>query len=277
MGKIARFRYRDPRGGLNRAVGSAAEEGLPVIPLSVGTQIIGDLHLDIADRDQLQNFSERLESMAGIPRLIILGDLFEYWVGPAQLSSADLALNALRRLHGTGTAIDVIPGNRDFLLAEGFEARTGASLFPNGFVGTLSLPGQASESVLFIHGDELCSLDLPYQRLKKLLRSQPIRLLSRAIPGFIALRLADRLRKASKQAIAYKPSSSMQQQASTCMKLAELYDSDTLVCGHSHRFRDEQLPGGPRWLVVDAFGDARDTLFVTPTGRIEPLDRLASA
>ena len=38
----------------------------------------------------------------------------------------------------------------------------------------------------------------------------------------------------------------------------------------SHRWRDEHLPDGPRWIVLDAFGDERDVLCVEEGGRLAP-------
>ncbi|MFT5284300.1 MAG: UDP-2,3-diacylglucosamine hydrolase [Planctomycetota bacterium] len=253
------------------------KERVPVVPLPVGTQVIGDLHLDIRDDQQVARFCARLKQMAGIPRLIILGDLFEYWVGPAQLKSAEVPLSAMLALTAAGTAIDVIPGNRDFLMDRGFEERSGATLHPTGFLGQSTSEAAGGSKVLFIHGDELCSLDLPYQRLRAVLRSKPARLFARSIPAPLALRLAGRLRGASKQAIAVKPNATMEQQAPTCVDMAQAHGCETLVCGHAHRFRDEQLEGGPRWLVVDAFGGERDTLEISQAGRLEVLKRTASA
>ena len=251
---------------------SSALQQVAAVPLPVGTQVIGDLHLDIRDERALEQFCNRLQQMSGIPRLIILGDLFEYWVGSAQLASASVPLEAMSALCSSGTAIDVIPGNRDFLLDKGFENRSGAKLHPTGFVGQLPPETGKESRVLFIHGDELCSLDIPYQRLKSVIRSKPARILARAIPGALAMRLAGRLRGASKQAIAQKPNASMEQQSDTCVNMANTHCCDTVVCGHAHRFRDEQLVGGPRWLVVDAFGGKRDTLVVSDSGRLELLN-----
>lgn len=252
-------------------------DGLPLVPLPVGTQIIGDLHLDIANPLQVEKFCERLRALRGTPRLIILGDLFEYWVGPAQLDAAKVPVAAMLELAESGTAIDIIPGNRDFLLEERFERASGAVVRANGFVGhlpsgKLAAVGENAEFVLLIHGDELCTLDLPYQRLRRVLRSRFARGLAAATPGPIARGIAGRLRRASTKAIDYKPNHTMQQQTSACTELASRSSCRTLICGHAHHFRDERLPDGLRWLVVDAFGGERDTLLVNAEGRLQVLD-----
>ena len=242
---------------------------MPEVELRPGTTVIGDLHLDLANSNQVSGFCDRLRGLKGTPRLIILGDLFEYWVGPAQLDSAEPVLQSMRDLAKAGTAVDIIPGNRDFLLERRFEERSMATLRESGMVGILSEANSAESRVLLIHGDELCTLDLPYQRMKRVIRSRIVRSFAFSIPGPIVRWIASRLRRASKRAIDYKPNESMQQQDSACRELSARAACGTLVCGHAHQFRDERLDVGLRWLVVDAFGGERDTLLVSPTGALE--------
>ena len=68
------------------------------VELRPGTLVIGDLHLDVELADSLARFETWLERTRGAPRLVILGDLFEYWVGPAQgtLPGAKRVTGALR-------------------------------------------------------------------------------------------------------------------------------------------------------------------------------------
>ena len=58
---------------------------------------------------------------------MILGDLFEYWIGTEQARTrgGGEVLETLAERVRAGTAIDVIPGNRDFLLDASFEAASG--------------------------------------------------------------------------------------------------------------------------------------------------------
>jgi len=246
---------------------------LPEIDFVAGTMFIGDLHLDAARPESCAAFSAWLESITGCPRLVILGDLFDAWVGPAhaRLDGAGAVLESLADLHASGTALDLIPGNRDFLLGGDFEARTGASLRAVGLVGRLPLGSGAAGRVLCVHGDELCTLDLGYQRLKRTLRSGAVRWLAPRMPDAAALWVARRLRGASRQALARKPPARKAQQVSAVLELAQGQGCGTLVCGHAHLFRDEQTDGGVRWMVVDAFGGGRDVLRVTPGGALEPL------
>ncbi|HVS10098.1 MAG TPA: metallophosphoesterase [Planctomycetota bacterium] len=242
--------------------------GLAEVALEAGSAIVGDLHLDVgAGAARPERFEAWLAGLRDVPRLMILGDLFDAWIGPAQaeLPAARSALGALRGLASRGTAIDVVPGNRDFLLEEGFERASGATVRPGGLVGVL----EGGARVLLIHGDELCTLDRGYQRLRRVLRSAPVRWSAPRVPRPAALWVARRLRRASTQALAVKLSAETEQQVEAVRELARFHGASTLICGHAHRFRDETLAGGPRWIVVGAFGGPRDLLRVAPGGAIE--------
>ena len=236
----------------------------PEVALEAGTLVIGDLHLDLDREDLARAFAAWLDGLGEVPRLVVLGDFFEYWIGPAQAESPGgrIVLEALGRRHARGTAVDVVPGNRDFLLDRRFELETGARLHPSGFVAPL--PG--GQRALVIHGDELCTLDAGYQRLRRVLRSRPVRWASAQMPLWLGRRLARRLRRASREALETKPRAEAEQQPDAVRALTEAAGAALLVCGHAHEFRDERLPGGPRWLVVDAFGGARDCLRATDEG-----------
>lgn len=241
--------------------------GLPELELEDGAALIADLHLDLANPGGGAAFVGWLAGLvaSGTPRLLILGDLFDAWVGPAhaRLAGAPPVLDALAAATRAGTAVAVVPGNRDFLLGASFERRTGARLFPDGLVG---LAGGAR--VLLVHGDELCTLDRGYQRLRRVVRSRAVRWLAPRLPDALALSAARRLRRASVRAVASKPSTEKAQQPEACRALAARHAAETVVCGHAHAFRDERLPAGPRWIVLDAFGGPRDVLRFGPRGAL---------
>jgi len=257
----------------------SAARALPVVPLLPGSRIVADLHLDVLDEPRPEGFLDWLGRIRGAPRLVILGDLFEFWVGPAQVGPAGGVLAALRELVEAGTAVDLVPGNRDFLLDRSFERASGARVRPRGLVGRLTAEaepgggaggeGAATERrVLLIHGDELCTRDRGYQRLRRVLRSAPVRWLAPRLPEGVATRLARRLRGASRRAVAQKPRPETELPPAEAAARARAHGCRSLVCGHAHRFRDEPLEGGGRWLVVDAFGGRRDALRVSPGGEL---------
>lgn len=237
---------------------------LPEVSLEVGTTILCDLHLDLGSPDPSSEFERVLDELRTAPRLVILGDLFDYWVGSAQLQlpGADRILRALEQLTQAGVGLEVLVGNRDFLLGRHFTERTGARLHPEGFVG---LRPDGSRSLL-IHGDELCTLDVGYQRLKRVLRSGFVRGLAPRLPLFVSQRIAKRLRRASSAALEIKPVEEKTMQRSACVEIAAEHRADDVICGHAHSYRDEVVDGNARWLVLDAFGGERDCSVLEESG-----------
>lgn len=103
---------------------------------------------------------------AGAERLYILGDLFEYWLGddaPTPVGQAVAA--ALKQLSDSGVEVFFAHGNRDFLLGEDFAAAAGMTLLPEETV--VDLYGAPT---LLMHGDSLCTDDVVYQEIRKMLR-----------------------------------------------------------------------------------------------------------
>jgi UDP-2,3-diacylglucosamine hydrolase len=194
-------------------------------------------------------------------------------------------IEGLAGLARRGTAVDVVHGNRDFLLDARFERQSGARVFPNGCIGR-PVEAEGSPACLLIHGDELCTLDRGYQRLKRVLRSPAVAWTAPRLPARLSLAVARRLRRASVRALAHKPRAEATQQPEAVLALAAIHAAGVVVCGHAHAFRDERLVpaqppvglqggspggrGGVRWIVIGAFGTFNDLLRVGAGGRIEP-------
>ncbi|MCH2107496.1 MAG: UDP-2,3-diacylglucosamine diphosphatase [Planctomycetes bacterium] len=232
------------------------------VPMGDGFQVIADLHLDPSDESSCAAFGEWLDSRDGLRRLVILGDLFDAWVGPAhaQLEGARQVLSALRRVKDRGGEVELLWGNRDFLLDERVAADAGATLRRDALVGV----GEAGERAVFVHGDELCTLDHSYQRLRRILRSKVVTGALLSLPLWFTLRLARKLRAQSERAVGSKAPEEMAMQEDVVLKIAEEAQASALICGHAHRWRDEELSGGVRWIVLDAFGGELDCLAHRP-------------
>ncbi len=233
----------------------------PTISLPEGALVVGDLHLDVFELERLRRFREWCEDLCA-SHLLILGDLFEFWVGRHQLGlpgTAEVVLG-LQGLVERGVGVDVVHGNRDYLLGVPFEEASGARVFPQGVrcvAGSLQSP--SGEGTLFLHGDELCSADRSYQFLRRLVRSRPLRTLQCSLPFSVQLRLARSLRRASARSTSAKAMGQVQMVPETASGLAALAGSQTLVCGHAHRWREE-CAEDLRWIVLDAWGGERDAV-----------------
>ncbi len=132
------------------------------------TLFISDLHLDDRRPETTRLMLQFLRTEAvGADALYILGDLFEFWLGddvPTQCGSQ--VANALSSLADSGTPCYFMHGNRDFLLREAYAQHAGVMLIPEEYVVDLY-----GEQVLLLHGDSLCTDDIPYQQFRTLVRN----------------------------------------------------------------------------------------------------------
>ncbi len=129
---------------------------------------ISDLHLSEQTPRSLEAFVHFIKDIAPqFSELLILGDLFEVWIGDdAQSPVAKAVIHALAELHRRGIQIDIMHGNRDVLIGQGFCEATGARL--------LADPTQASIGhlkVLLSHGDAWCLEDTAYQAFRQQVRN----------------------------------------------------------------------------------------------------------
>lgn len=130
---------------------------------------VSDLHLSAQTPELNALFLKFLGGRArAAEALYILGDLFEYWVGDDDIDNPNHAevIAALRDFSDSGIPLNVMRGNRDFLLGDGFAAATGARLLPDPYV--LSTPDW---QFVLAHGDALCTDDAEYQAFRAQSRS----------------------------------------------------------------------------------------------------------
>jgi len=193
---------------------------------------IADLHLDPARPEALACCERFLRGPArDAAGLYILGDLFEAWIGDDDPAPAFEGLfAALRALAEQGVPVRVLHGNRDFLLGTGFEARTGARILPDPWVGEL-----AGRRVLLTHGDALCTGDREYQAFRAQVRDPGYR------RAFLARTLAERrriaaaLRAESRRRTAGKPESIMDVDPGEVAAWMRRHGVRLMVHGHTHR------------------------------------------
>lgn len=156
--------------------------------------LISDLHLCESRPDLVRAFYAFLDTIArNQEALFILGDLFEYWVGDDATNSLhDDIAEKLRNLSAS-TSIYIMVGNRDFALGEPYAKRCNATLLPDPTAvqfGNLTW--------LLSHGDALCTDDTGYQRYRSFIQSPRVLAALRCLPLSWRMKLASRLRQASK-------------------------------------------------------------------------------
>ena len=193
--------------------------------------IISDLHLTSVEEDKIDffaNFCKKYASKAD--QLFILGDLFNTWIGDdVSLLSYKAIIDILKDL-SQNTKVFVMAGNRDFLLSKQFEIDSGCELINEPYVLQ-----QKSKKFLLIHGDSLCTDDVNYQKLKKVLRSPITQFIFLKLPKKFRLKLTGQLRKKSIEAQSYKTEELMDINQATTDLLMSNYPGFDLIHGHTHR------------------------------------------
>ena len=196
------------------------------------TLFVADLHLDAASPEIARQFHAFLAGEArSADALYILGDLFEAWLGdddPDPAARATVA--ALRSLVDSGVRCFVMHGNRDFLIGERFCRETGAILLADGVVVELY-----GERMLLMHGDALCTEDVSYQRLRRIVRNPIVRWILRNMSLDRRRALARRMRAGSRAHIGVTPAEIMDVNTAAVAQALREAGVATLIHGHTHR------------------------------------------
>jgi len=209
--------------------------------------IIADLHLTQVENDKVELFNQFCKEHASkVDQLFILGDLFNTWIGD------DISLNAyqsivtiLAKLTKI-TEVFIMTGNRDFLLSNTFENETGCKIIKEPY-----LLNHNEKNYLLIHGDSLCTDDVDYQKLKKVLRNQMIQFIFLQLPKNLRLKLTGQLRKKSIEAQSYKSEKIMDVNQSAVDELMTKYPGIDLIHGHTHRKNTHKMEKYTRYVLGD--------------------------
>ncbi len=199
---------------------------------------ISDLHLSPEQPALLSHFLGFLRHRARqASELYILGDLFDHWIGDDDDGPEyRRVIHALRALVDAGTVCLLMPGNRDFLLGRRFARASGCRSLPDPCL--IQITGQA---VLLMHGDLLCSDDIPYQRFRRLVRNPLIKQLFMLQPLHRRRRMASAYRTRSRTAIANKQPAIMDVSTRTVEYYLRRYQAERLIHGHTHQPADHHL------------------------------------
>jgi UDP-2,3-diacylglucosamine hydrolase len=209
-----------------------------------------------------------LEQLAELPaegceRLLLLGDLFQAWIGDRRFETPEIAavVAALHALRRGGLPIDYIEGNRDFFIAESPYAEAFDHV---GLEVKLEVDGVR---YLAVHGDGLNDRDWQYRFWRRLSKSGPARGFMRHVPQAWARRLVgsteQRLSRTNFKHRRELPEAAIRRYAER--RLAEGHD--VLLLGHFHEPAVWTVPGGevrllPAWfrnrapIWLGASGDA---------------------
>ena len=205
---------------------------------------ISDLHLAIDKPEITQRFVRFLNDIAPKAAAIyILGDLFDTWVGDDDTTPPSRKIRQqLRQVTDSGTRVFFQPGNRDFLLGQKFCRDTGVSLLEDHQV--IDLFGTPT---LLMHGDLLCTDDIPYQAFRVKSHTPEWRQYVLSKPLLLRLLMARWYRWRSYLHKRKKSLAIMDVNQDAVISTLTKYGCLRLIHGHTHRpaIHDFELNGKP--------------------------------
>ncbi|MFQ5508647.1 MAG: UDP-2,3-diacylglucosamine diphosphatase [Leptospirillia bacterium] len=146
---------------------------------------LSDCHLAEPSDDNYRRMLSFLDGVGPLSDLFILGDFFDCWMGFSNAPERYLPLtDRISSLVRGGTRLHYVEGNHDIDVAPFFAKKLGATVYPE--CGEVNLGGKR---LYLAHGDLSDPSDTGYLRLRRLLRSPPLRLLSHILPGSAVLAL----------------------------------------------------------------------------------------
>ncbi len=192
---------------------------------------VSDLHLHPSRPDVMDHFRQFLElASRHTSTLVILGDLFDYWIGPYSFHKNEFGrvFEALSRALSRGLSISFVGGNRDFL--------AGQDLCRN-----LDIPihrtrwSHQRKGVywLGLHGDTLCHRDTSYQCYRRLIQNRHTGEFIRGLPGTLKTSLIRRLRETSQKKVDSMKGNDHQISPGRVRSWFRR-GVDHLICGHLH-------------------------------------------
>ncbi|CAM3719556.1 UDP-2,3-diacylglucosamine diphosphatase [Roseateles saccharophilus] len=227
--------------------------------------LLSDLHLG---PDTPGTFARLERHLAETPAqaVLLLGDIFEVWVGddsrhlPFEAGCAVMLKSASQRLD-----LFFMHGNRDFLLGTDMLAACGMTALPDPTV--LAAFGQ---QWLLVHGDAQCLADTAYQLFRNQVRSPHWQAELLAQPLEARQALGRQMREGSRAAQAAQLMAS-DLDADVCRALLDEAGAKTMIHGHTHRPAEHDLGNGRKRVVLsdwdfDGMPTRGDVIRLSPAG-----------
>jgi len=208
---------------------------------------ISDLHLSQA---LPRTFEAWRRHLLGTPAdaVVILGDLFELWVGDDArhqgfaAQCAEVLAEAARR-----RTVALMVGNRDFLVGRELLDSCGVRALPDP-----TLLRAWGQRLLLTHGDALCLADVDYQAFRRQVRSAEWQAAFLARPLAARFEVARTLRRASAERRRFDGDPSLDIDKEEAARWLRAARASTLVHGHTHRpASDLVAPGLARHVLSD--------------------------
>lgn len=227
---------------------------------------ISDLHLQAEEPATFEAWRRYMEATRA-DAVLILGDLFEVWVGDDAALEPGFAARCAEVLRAASAARPVffLHGNRDFLVGNGFLASCGVALLHDPAVLAF-----AGTRWLLTHGDALCLADTDYLAFRAQVRQAQWQETFLAQPLARRQQIARGLRQQSED---HKRAAGVYAEVDADAARAWLRGADAtvMVHGHTHRPGTHALGGGLRRVVLSDWDAAAappraQVLRLTPAG-----------
>ena len=211
--------------------------------------VVADLHLRPDSGAEVDCFVAELAGLHHRHCLVVLGDLFDAWIGPGGFEEGHFPKlsHAISDFVAKGGRAILVRGNRDMLMSpsDGLPLRLELA---DGV-----LLGSAGSATLLVHGDQFCIHDRGYQLLRSILRCWPIRVFLRALPCSTRRWLAARMRANSTSSVARKPLDQLSLVDSAIEDECIAKGANKVVIGHLHQAQIRELGMGIELEVLPAW------------------------
>lgn len=206
--------------------------------------IAGDVHLT-GDGGPFMAWLDRLATRPAA-RLVILGDLFEYWIDTDESVQRYLGVfQRLRALRHLGWRIDLVLGNREMVSGRRLVAAVGVPVHWPSLVVPLG-----PRRIRVVHGDRLCG-EVGHRALTALLRCFCFRAWQACHPDAVQDLVARWIRRASKAGQRRRRAGRRHPRIHPLWLLGAMRGVDAVVAGHIHLQRHWRLSGAELLLVGD--------------------------
>jgi len=219
---------------------------------------ISDLHLTQEQPRTLARFLRFMQEDAPAhPELVILGDLFDFWIGDDAAAAAVPVVAALAAASRSGQRVLVMHGNRDLLLGSDFARTTGATLVADPVTVDI-----ASSPTLLAHGDAWCTRDVAYQQFRAMVREPQFQreFLAKPVSERIAVARGARMQSETEKAL--KPMDIMDVTPEVVTSALANAGVRRVIHGHTHRpgthVHEIDHALAERWVLPDWDSDAAE-------------------
>jgi len=195
------------------------------------TLFISDLHLSDERPDKINLFKKLLRGPAlKAEALYILGDLFEAWAGDDDITPPHPEIiSELSEFTLAGGRLNLMRGNRDYLLGKQFAHKTGGQLIEDPAL--IDLYGTKT---LIMHGDTLCTSDFKYQLFRQIVNNRFSIGLFLLLPYSLRHKIWHGIRNITRKTTARKSHYLIDVSQSAVEKIMLEFNVFTLIHGHTH-------------------------------------------